>query len=102
MGSRSAVSAMSLRAPVFFFQFEVPFCAGFLRICRPASLCGVLWISCVFVVSVCFLSVFKVPSIVWVPLRFLIFHTDLQQFYVCLTVLAVSFQDFGKAWQVCC
>ena len=93
----SAVTATSLRASVFFFFFFF----SFVRLCkflwilsRPASFFSVL--AFLLSLSVCCLS-----RLSGFPLRFSISHTDLQQF-LCLSVLVVFVQDFGKTWQVCC
>ena len=106
-----SVSAVSLQSTyslhflqTWFFQCQV---SAFVQVSITGLsqfglpvLCRVLWF-CRFVV---FLSVFsRFPKFLWivsVSLWVSHFPHRLATVFVCLTFLAVSFQDFGKAWQV--
>ena len=88
----SAVTATSLRASVFFFSF-VRLCKFLWILSRPASFFSVL--AFLLSLSVCCLS----P--VWVSIAIFYFPHRLATIFVCLSVLVVFVQDFGKTWQVC-
>ena len=77
----------------FFFQF-CPFVQVPLDFEQAASFL-VCWHFC------CLICLLSISTIVWVSIAIFYFPHRLATVFVCLSVLVVFVQDFGKTWQVC-